>query len=207
MLVSVADFTGEYRLHNVNNPNTDLLQAIDENQSILARDLFSEQTANAIIANPPTVAPCLGLRAIGLDGVFLSWLSLRIQMPVVAAGVVSASDHPASNIFASGNFVKIGSYWRSFLERFRKYERVQTGTAVAANTIRIADDDPVWSQLVYPNSPAIVSGIGITNVLAVNTLTGTGTDFVLSATTLVAGQNYTIKQQAVVLQVRDFQYF
>ena len=40
MIVTPADFTGEYRLHNVNNLNPDLVTAIDLAQTLLAYSLF-----------------------------------------------------------------------------------------------------------------------------------------------------------------------
>lgn len=163
MLVTPADFVGEYRLFNANNLSSDIIAAIDQAQEALARDLFVKG-GELIIAEPPTAPPNLGLRTLGALELFLSWVFMNIQQPILGAGVKKASDVPNRNIFASGNFVKIAGLYSSFLKRWTRYEGVLTGTATAANTIVVTG---TTADIICPNMELIVNNTTYTVLTSV----------------------------------------
>jgi len=164
MLLTPADFVGEYRLFNANNLSPDLAVAIDQAQEALARDLFPVGS-ELIIQQPPTAPPNVGLRSLGALELFLSWIFMNVQQPILGAGVKKASDVPNRNIFASGNFVKIAGLYSLFLKRWLPYERQLTGTATAANTIVVTG---TTADIICPNMELIVNNTTYTVLTSVS---------------------------------------
>jgi len=182
MLLTPADFVGEYRLFNTNNLSPDLVLAIDEAQVQLARDLFPSG-GDLIVVQPPTAPPNVGLRTLGALELFLSWTFMYIQQPILGAGVKKASDVPNRNIFASGNFVKIAGFYRQLLKRWIPYERQLTGTATAANTIVVTG---TTSDIICPNMELIVNNVSYTVLTSVGgTITVTPATLPLGAITFI----------------------
>jgi len=182
MLLTPADFVGEYRLFNANNLSPDIIAAIDQAQEALARDLFVKG-GELIINEPPTGPPNLGLRALGALELFLAWVFMNIQQPILGAGVKKASDVPNRNIFASGNFVKIAGFYRDLLKRWAPYERQLTGTATAANTLVVIGPT---ADIICPNMELIVNNVSYTVLTSVGgTVTVTPATLPLGAITFV----------------------
>jgi len=195
MLVTQADFVGEYRLFNANNLSPDLLLAIDQTQEALARDLFPVG-GELIIQQPPTAPPNVGLRSLGALELFLAWVFMNIQQPILGAGVKKASDVPNRNIFASGNFVKIAGLYRNFLKRWEPFERQLTGTATAANTIVVTG---TTSDVICPNMELLVNNTTYT------VLTSVGGTITVTPATLPLG---TITFVQISLKIeRNWVYF
>jgi hypothetical protein len=182
MLLTPADFVGEYRLFNANNLSPDIVAAIDQAQEALARDLFVKG-GELIINGPPTAPPNLGLRALGALELFLAWVFMNIQQPILGAGVKKASDVPNRNIFASGNFVKVAGFYRGFLKRWTPYEGQLTGTATAANTLVVTG---TTADIICPNMEIIVNNVSYTVLTSVGgTITVTPATLPLGAITFV----------------------
>jgi len=182
MLLTPADFVGEYRLFNANNLSPDLVAAIDQAQDALARDLFVKG-GELIINEPPTAPPNLGLRTLGALELFLSWVFMNIQQPILGAGVKKASDVPNRNIFASGNFVKIAGLYRDLLKRWSPYEGQLTGTATAANTLVVTG---TLADIICPNMELIVNNVSYTVLTSVGgTITVTPATLPLGAITFI----------------------
>ncbi len=177
MLVTPNDFVGEYRLFNANNLSSDLILAIDQAQEALIRDLFP-RGAELIIVNPPTAPPNLGLRSLGALELFLAWIFMNIQQPILGAGVKKASDVPNRNIFASGNFVKVAGLYGSFLRRWLPYERLLTGTATAPDTIVVTG---TLADLICPDMELIINNTSYT------VLTSVGGTITVTPATLPTG--------------------
>lgn len=195
MLLTPADFAGEYRLFNANNLSPDLLLAIDQAQEALARDLFPKG-GELIIAEPPTAPPNLGLRTLGALELFLAWSFGYIQQPILGAGVKKASDVPNRNIFASGNFVKIAGLYRELLKRWTPYERQLTGTATASNTLVVTG---TTADIICPNMELIVNGTSYT------VLTSVGGTITVTPATLPLG-TITFVQNSIKID-RNWAYF
>jgi len=195
MLLTPADFVGEYRLFNTNNLSPDLLLAIDEAQVQLARDLF-RSGGDLIVAQPPTAPPNVGLRTLGALELFLSWTFMYIQQPILGAGVKKASDVPNRNIFASGNFVKIAGLYSNFLKRWTPFERQLTGTITAPNTIVVTG---TAADILCPNMELIVNNTIYT------VLTSVGGTITVTPATLPLG---AITFQQISLKIeRNWVYF
>ena len=195
MLLTPADFVGEYRLFNTNNLSPDLLLAIDEAQVQLARDLF-RSGGDLIVAQPPTAPPNVGLRTLGALELFLSWTFMYIQQPILGAGVKKASDVPNRNIFASGNFVKIAGLYSNFLKRWEPFERQLTGTATAPDTIVVTG---TAADIICPNMELIVNNTSYT------VLTSVGGTITVTPTTLPLG-TITFRQNSLKID-RNWVYF
>jgi hypothetical protein len=195
MLITPADFAGEYRLHNANNLSPDLALAIDQAQEALARDLFGTG-GELIIAQPPTAPPNLGLRSLGALELFLAWVFMYIQQPILGAGVKKASDVPNRDIFASGNFVKIAGLYALFLKKWLPYERQLTGTATAANTIVVTG---TTADIICPNMELIVNNTTYT------VLTSVGGTITVAPATLPLG-TITFRQNSLKIE-RNWVYF
>jgi hypothetical protein len=195
MLVTPNDFVGEYRLFNANNLSSDLIVAIDQAQEALIWDLFPKG-AELIIANPPTAPPNLGLRSLGALELFLAWIFMNIQQPILGAGVKKASDVPNRNIFASGNFVKIAGLYSRFLKRWLPYERLLEGTATATDTIVVTG---VLADIICPDMELIVNGVSYT------VLTSVGGTITVTPATLPTGTIQFVQNSIRVDQ--DWVYF
>jgi hypothetical protein len=195
MLLTVADFAGEYRVFNANNPSPDLLLAIDQAQEALARDLFP-RGGELIIVQPPTAPPNVGLRTLGALELFLAWIFMYIQQPILGAGVKKASDVPNRNIFASGNFVKIAGLYSNFLKRWEPFERQLTGTATAPDTIVVTLPA---ADIICPNMELIVNNTSYT------VLTSVGGTITVTPTTLPLG-TITFRQNSLKID-RNWVYF
>jgi len=205
MLVVPTDFTGEYRLHNVNNLNPDLVTAIDLAQTLLAYSLF-RKGAQEVIANPHTAPPNIALRNLRLTDVFLPWCFMRVQLAVLGAGVNKNSEYPVGNTFASTNFVSISASYKRFLEAFSFYERLQEATAIAANTLQLSYSDQNWQDLLFPGAEVSVLGVGTLNVFSV-TILPSNTNIQFTTSPFVVGQTYRFRQVAVEMDKRTFIYF
>jgi len=195
MLVTQADFVGEYRLFNANNLSSDLLLAIDEAQEVLARDLFPVG-GELIIVQPPTAPPNVGLRSLGALELFLAWSFGYIQQPILGAGVKKASDVPNRNIFASGNFVKIAGFYRNLLKRWIPYEGQLTGTATAPDTIVVTG---TTADIICPNMELMVNNTTYT------VLTSVGGTITVTPATLPLG-TITFVQNSLKIE-RNWVYF
>ncbi len=195
MLLTPADFVGEYRLFNANNLSPDLVVAIDQAQEDLALDLFT-RGGELIIAEPPTAPPNLGLRTLGALELFLAWVFMNIQQPILGAGVKKASDVPNRNLFASGNFFKIAGFYRRLLRRWTPYEGQLTGTATAPNTLVVTG---TLADIICPNMELIVNNNSYT------VLTSVGGTVTVTPATLPLG-TITFRQNSIKID-RNWVYF
>lgn len=205
MLIAPADFVGEYRLHNVNNLNPDLIAAIDQAQTALTLSLF-RRGAQAVLANPPAAAPNIALRNLRLTDVFLPWCFMRVQLAVLGAGVNKNSEFPTGNVFASTNFVTISASYKRFLDAFAFYERLHEATAIAADTLQLNYADQNWQDLLFVGAEVSLLGVGTLNVLSV-TILPANTNIQFSTSPFTIGQTYRFRQVAIEMDKRTFIYF
>jgi len=154
MLITPADFEGDYRLFNANNLDPDLVKAIDQAQEELARDLFPKGHS-FIIASGPMDPPNLGLRVLGLTKVFVPWVFLRIEQGILGAGVKRTSDVPGRSRFAAGAFFAIARHYRYFLEAWLEYEGYISAIATSPTILTV----PLGaSQILAPGMEVEVDG-------------------------------------------------
>jgi len=146
MLITPSDFGGDYRLFNANNLDPDTIQAIDQAQAELARDLFPVGHS-FITGNLPSAPPNLGLRALGLHNLFVPWVFLRLELGILGAGVKRASDVPGRSRFASGAFFAIARQYRYFLDDWLPYEGYIEGIASSPTVLNIPI---IASQILAP---------------------------------------------------------
>jgi len=154
MLITPADFVGEYRLFNADNLDPDVVRAIDDAQSELARDLFI-RGASFIIDNPPSNPPNLGLSTLGLRRLFVPWVFLRLELGILGAGVKRTSDVPGRSRFATGAFFAIAREYKYFLDRWLPYERPITAHITSPTMLAV----PVLvSQILAPDMEIEIDG-------------------------------------------------
>jgi hypothetical protein len=136
MLITPADFEGDYRLFNANNLDPDLVKAIDQAQEALAIDLFPKGHA-FIIANPPSAPPNLGLRELDLHKLFIPWVFLRIEQGILGAGIKRTSDVPGRSRFATAAFFSIALYYKRFLSNWLDFEGPIKATVNSSTTLSV----------------------------------------------------------------------
>jgi hypothetical protein len=154
MLITPADFVGEYRLFNADNLDPDVVRAIDDAQTELANDLFI-RGASFVIGNPPNVPPNLGLRELGLHRLFVPWVFLRLELGILGAGVKRTSDVPGRSRFASGAFFAIARAYKSFMDGWLPYERPITAHIISSSTLAIPI---ILSQILAPDMEVEIEG-------------------------------------------------
>jgi hypothetical protein len=154
MLITPSDFGGDYRLFNANNLDPDTIQAIDQAQAELARDLFPVGHS-FITGNLPSAPPNLGLRALGLHNLFVPWVFLRLELGILGAGVKRSSDVPGRSRFASGAFFAIARQYRYFLSEWLPYEGYIDAVATSPTLLAVPI---VASQIVAPGMEIEISG-------------------------------------------------
>jgi hypothetical protein len=154
MLITPSDFGGDYRLFNANNLDPDTIQAIDQAQAELARDLFPVGHS-FITGNLPSAPPNLGLRALGLHNLFVPWVFLRLDLGILGAGVKRTSDVPGRSRFASGAFFAIARQYKYFLGEWLPYERYIDAVASSPTLLAVPI---VVSQIVAPGMEIEISG-------------------------------------------------
>jgi len=154
MLITPSDFGGDYRLFNANNLDPDTIQAIDQAQAELARDLFPVGHS-FITGNLPSAPPNLGLRVLGLHNLFVPWVFLRLELGILGAGVKRASDVPGRSRFASGAFFAIARQYRYFLGEWLPYEGYIDAVATSPTLLSVPI---VASQIVAPGMEIEIGG-------------------------------------------------
>jgi len=201
MLLQLTDFQGEYRLHNVNNPDPDLVAAIDQAQTVLSYALFA-QGAPLVINNLPTVPPNAGLRQLnGFLDIYLAYVFSHVQLGVLGAGTRKNSEHPGQNAYATRNFFMIADYYRKCYTSFYPYARPATATATATDTLTLPNPDPILPLLLAPGMRIFVLQLNTTLTLA----SITATTLQVTTTPFTVGNNYDWVQDELEL-VSKFSY-
>jgi hypothetical protein len=154
MLITPSDFGGDYRLFNANNLDPDTIQAIDQAQEELARDLFPVGHS-FITGNLPSNPPNLGLRVLGLHKLFIPWVFLRLEQGILGAGIKRTSDVPGRSRFASGAFFAIARQYRYFLGEWLPYEGYINAVASSPTVLVVPI---VASQIVAPGMEIEIDG-------------------------------------------------
>ncbi len=154
MLITPSDFAGDYRLFNANNPDPDVIIAIDEAQAELAKDLFIKGH-EFIISNSPTDPPNLGLRVLGLHRLFIPWVFLRLEQGIMGAGIKRTSDVPGRSRFASGAFFAIARHYSYFLGEWVQYEGFRDAVVTSPTSLAVSI---IESQIIAPGMEIEING-------------------------------------------------
>ena len=196
MLVTLADFTGEYRFDTNAITQSNYQQAIDAHELMLLREYFDEASIAKLYAVPVAAPPAAFVRRVMLP-LARRFIFHRVRMGIHAAVPAQPTTQGYRIAPLDAGIIYEARRVAKELGRYCPYQTEQTFT-IASDTFTITPADPNLPDIISIGDEVEVLGVGTYQVVSVSPTA------IQISTTLPPGHYFAVVRTLKLLQKSNY---